>query len=84
MIIAAKMSVTPLSGPVIILYKHSLPPSLLQCDWLAGRESASCFLPAGSEHKMNSELHMPCERGHGPLARSLVAPTTAAVLVAVK
>lgn len=56
-------------------FAQTLPPSLLQWDWLAGRESASCFLPAGSEHKMNSELHMPCERGHGPLARSLARRT---------
>lgn len=70
MIIAAKMWLTPLIGPANMLHKHYLPSSPSQWDWLAWRESVSCCLPAGSEHKMNSELSMPSERGNGPHARS--------------
>lgn len=65
MIIAAKMSLTPLSGSPLF---STNTPSFLHWNGPPGRESASCFLPAGSEHKMNYELHMPSQRGHGPYA----------------
>lgn len=84
MIIAAKMSVTPLSGPVIILHKHSLPPSSNETDWPAEKvRAAFSQLAVNTRWTLNSTCPVSEDTGRS-LAHSLVAPTTAAVLVAVK